>query len=377
VPEQYSRLISDEISFTSSVSSQVQPSFAPIIHMADTTVSYGVLVNSPSQIFTGEWVKPTSQLVGDRIDSITLRLQRSGSPPGTFTVGVYDSSSPPALKRSFGIVSTSALPATMTDMVFTIPDLYTIQAGDRIGLFYNGVSGGVMVMMDKVTSDTMFDGQNTQRIRYGTAWITYDVNEDLYMILRQTKMPAGGQPPLANGQSVSVNENSSRAITLGGSDPEGQPITFHIVNPPQHGVLSLIDPATRRVTYTPYTYYNGPDSFTFVTSDGSSDSVPATVNINVANTATDTTSDIVVITEFQNGHSYTGAYVELRRNGIIINSGSSHIDFQVNNGQTYTVGVGNYQNNVFDHWKDTGSTNPVRSININRDTAVIAVYRVQ
>lgn len=163
------------------------PPFTPVTHMSDTTVSYGVLVNSPTQIFSGEWVKPTSQLVGDRIDSITLRLQRSGNPAGTYTVGVYDSSSPPALKKSFGIVSAASLPAVMTDLTFTIPDMYTIVAGDRIGVFYNGNSGGVLVMMDKVTTDSMFDGQNSQRVRYGTSWITSDFNEDLYMILRQTK----------------------------------------------------------------------------------------------------------------------------------------------------------------------------------------------
>ncbi len=371
-----SRSLSDSISLSNSVSTGAQQSFTPVIHMSDTTISYGVLVNSPNQIFAGEWVKPTSQLVGDQIDSITLRLQRSGSPPGTFTVGVYDSSSPPVLKKSFGIVQTSTLPTAMADMEFTIPDLYTIQAGDRIGVFYNGASGGVSVMMDKVTSDSMFDGQNTQRVRYGTSWITYDVNEDLYMILKQTKAPSGNQPPTASSQSASVNENSSAAITFSGSDPEGQPVTFHIASQPQHGVLSLVDQTTRRVTYTPYSYYDGPDSFTFVASDGSSDSSPATVSVNVANRATDTTSDIVVITESENSHSLTGLFIQLRQNGVVVNSGNSHIDFQVNNGQTYAVTATSFQNLVFDHWKDNGSTNPTRSININKDTAVVAVYRV-
>lgn len=372
LPQSYDRPVSDEISISSSVSYDTQQSFAPVTHMADTTASYGVLVNSPSQIFAGEWVKPASQLVGDQIDSITLRLQRSGSPPGTFTVGVYDSNL--ALKKSFGIVPTSALPPAMADMEFTIPDIYTIQAGDRIGLFYNGSPGGVSVMMDKVTSDSMFDGPNTQRVRYGTSWITYDLNEDLYMILKQTKAPPGGQPPTAQGQSVSVNENSQRTITLAGSDPEGQPVKFYMVNGPAHAIVSLVNGS--QLNYRPYSYYDGPDSFTFVTSDGINDSAPATVSINVANTAADTTSDIAVITEFENGHSHTGAFVELRRNGAVVNSGSSHIDFQVNNGQTYTVAVGNFQNFVFHHWKDNGSTNPARSINISQDTALVAVYRL-
>jgi hypothetical protein len=125
----------------------------------------------------------------------------------------------------------------------------------------------------------------------------------------------------------------------------------------------------------PYSYYNGPDSFAFVASDGTADSAPATVSINVANTASDNTSDIVVITERENNRSLEGMFVELRQAGTVINSGNTHIGFQVNNGQTYTVTMTNFQNFIFDHWKDTGSTNPSRSININQDTAVVAVYR--
>jgi hypothetical protein len=291
-------------------------------------------------------------------------------------VGVYDSSSPPQLKKSFGIVPTSSLTTTMTDYEFTIPDLYTIQAGDRIGVFYNGSPGGVYVMMDKVTTDSMFDGQNTQRVRYGTSWITYDVNEDLYMTLKQTKTSSGGnQPPVANGQSVSVNENSAVAITLAGSDPEGQPITFHLASQPLHGVLSLINPATRQVTYTPYNYYDGPDSFTFVTSDGNSDSAPATVSINVANTAAKTTSEAVFITTELNGHTVTGMRTWLYEDSVIINEGFTHVAFDVNNNQQYTVTIADFENYLFDHWVDTGSTDRTRTISINQDTAFLAAYK--
>jgi hypothetical protein len=189
------------------------------------------------------------------------------------------------------------------------------------------------------------------------------------MILRQTK-----SAPTANGQSVSVNENSSATIALSGSDPEGQPLTFHISSEPAHGVASLVNGS--QLNYRPYSFYNGPDSFTFVASDGINDSAPATVNINVANTASDTTSDIVVITESEDSHSITGMFIELRRNGAVVNSGTSHVDFQVNNGQTYSVTATSFQNFVFHHWKDTGSTNPTRSINISQDTGIVAVYRV-
>ncbi|MEO9295470.1 MAG: hypothetical protein ABI347_07715, partial [Nitrososphaera sp.] len=58
-----------------------------VTHMSDTTVSFGSLTYAGRQI-NAEYVTPSSQLIGDSIDSITLRLQRIGSPPGTFQVGI-------------------------------------------------------------------------------------------------------------------------------------------------------------------------------------------------------------------------------------------------------------------------------------------------
>lgn len=173
----------------------------PIIHMSDTTTSYGVLMDASKHKIAAEWVKPGSQLIGDKIDSITLRLQRVNFPTGAASVAVFDANM--NFKKSFGDILAGAgspgsnyhsdIPNTMTDIEFKLPatdPLYTIAADDRIGIFWTGGSGNagnVSVMMDKVTSDSIFDGQNTQRVR-GTSsgWITGDVNEDLYMILKQT-----------------------------------------------------------------------------------------------------------------------------------------------------------------------------------------------
>jgi hypothetical protein len=180
-------------------------------------------------------------------------------------------------------------------------------------------------------------------------------------------------PPVANSQSVSVNENTARTITLTGSGPDGQALLFFIASPPLHGTLGVVNQAT--VRYTPYDYYDGPDSFTFVANDGNSDSAPATVNISVANTATKTTSKAVVITTELNGHSATGMYTTLAQGSTVVNAGYSHVSFDVNNSQQYTMTVNNFENFLFDHWSDTGSTNPSRTVSISQDTAFLAVYK--
>ncbi|MGI0005942.1 MAG: hypothetical protein ACREAI_05955, partial [Nitrososphaera sp.] len=102
---------------------------------------------------------------------------------------------------------------------------------------------------------------------------------------------------------------------------------------------------------------------------------PATVNISVANTATKTTSRAVVITAELNGHSATGMYTTLAQGSTVVNAGYSHVGFDVNNSQQYTLTVSNFENFLFDHWVDTGSTNPSRTVSISKDTAFLAAYK--
>jgi hypothetical protein len=93
------------------------------------------------------------------------------------------------------------------------------------------------------------------------------------------------QPPVANGQSVTTNQNTPIPITLSAADPDGDPITYSIVtNPdPSRGSLNPpLNPSTGTVTYTPVPSYFGPDSFTFKATDNrGADSNTATVSITV------------------------------------------------------------------------------------------------
>jgi hypothetical protein len=63
---------------------------------------------------------------------------------------------------------------------------------------------------------------------------------------------------------------------LTGSDPDGDAVSFSIQTMPTQGTLLGVAP---NLTYSPNANFAGPDSFAFITSDGSQDSVPATVNI--------------------------------------------------------------------------------------------------
>ncbi len=90
---------------------------------------------------------------------------------------------------------------------------------------------------------------------------------------------AGNGVPVANGQSITTAEDTSVSITLTGTDPENEALTFAVAASPQHGTLSGVAP---NLTYAPAPNYNGPDSFTFTVTDASgATSAPAAVSITV------------------------------------------------------------------------------------------------
>jgi len=80
------------------------------------------------------------------------------------------------------------------------------------------------------------------------------------------------------GEGVTTEEDTPVSITLLGSDPDGDSLTYNVETGPSHGRLSGTAP---KLTYTPQPNFNGTDSFTFNVNDGTADGVPVTVLIRV------------------------------------------------------------------------------------------------
>jgi hypothetical protein len=91
-------------------------------------------------------------------------------------------------------------------------------------------------------------------------------------------MVAGNHAPVAQSQSVSMDEGTTKAILLSATDSDGDTLTYQVVSQPSNGTLGGTPPS---VTYTPSTGYLGPDSFAFKTDDGKMDSNIAIVSITV------------------------------------------------------------------------------------------------
>jgi hypothetical protein len=90
------------------------------------------------------------------------------------------------------------------------------------------------------------------------------------------------RPPVALGRSVVARKNSSTAMTLKGTDPEGSPLVYDLVEVPDNGLLTGSAP---NLTYTPSRGFTGTDAFTFTVSDGVSTSETAAVSITVKSSA--------------------------------------------------------------------------------------------
>jgi len=109
------------------------------------------------------------------------------------------------------------------------------------------------------------------------------------------------QAPVAYNQTLSVGSCSNLTVTLAGSDPDSDPLTYIISTLPSHGDLydgtgggaikitsvphTVLD-SGNRTTYDPVDSYSGLDIFTFEVNDGSLNSTAATINITVSDTRT-------------------------------------------------------------------------------------------
>lgn len=84
--------------------------------------------------------------------------------------------------------------------------------------------------------------------------------------------------PLATPQNLSLLEDTTVNIVLGGSDVDGDVLQFQLASQPTYGALTG---AGATWQYTPSKDFNGEDSYSFVAVDGTHTSLPATIILHV------------------------------------------------------------------------------------------------
>jgi hypothetical protein len=235
----------------------------------------GTILDSAGAVTTGAWVEfdVTDAISGNGIVSFGLSSGSSNSVMYSSTEG----DQPPQLV----IQSTAAtLPPTLDS--FTP---LTGSAGTEVTLVGSNFTNVISVSFNG-TSATQFTVDSTTQIRAdvpagasngpvhvatsngtATSASSFDVTD-----------PPGTNPPVANDQSASTDEDTATTIILTGSDADGDSLSFSIEDGPSSGTLSGTVP---NLTYTPNENFNGSDSFRFKVNDGTQDSPLATVSISV------------------------------------------------------------------------------------------------
>ena len=148
------------------------------------------------------------------------------------------------------------------------------------------VNGGATVTY---TPDTGYSGPDS---------FTYDVSDGNGGTASATVSVIVNDPPVADAQSVSLDQDTATAVTLTGTDPDNDPLHFKITALPAQGNLYdgigtgghliaagelpyALSGTFDQATYWPNAGYSGPDSFAFEANDGQLDSAPATISITV------------------------------------------------------------------------------------------------
>lgn len=120
----------------------------------------------------------------------------------------------------------------------------------------------------------------------GSDSFTYKVNDGSLdsntATVTFTVTPVNDAPVLSTPQAQSTNEDTLLSFNLGAAtDVDADAQIYSVVSTTSNGSLSCTGGASRACTYTPSANFNGADSFTYKSNDGTVNSNTATVNITV------------------------------------------------------------------------------------------------
>ncbi|NCB62785.1 MAG: S-layer homology domain-containing protein [Clostridia bacterium] len=111
-----------------------------------------------------------------------------------------------------------------------------------------------------------------------------DCSVGLYLLTAENSAPIARNLELSTYKNVSISEQFSA------TDPEGDLITYRLVNKPARGAVVMPEEGATEFVYTPYENKTGKDSFTYVAVDAvGNTSAPATVSIKIEKAATKVT----------------------------------------------------------------------------------------
>jgi len=90
--------------------------------------------------------------------------------------------------------------------------------------------------------------------------------------------------PVAATAAVTIEEDMDYGGLVSAFDIDNDPLTYSLLTEPSHGTVAITDSSAGTYTYSPIVNYNGSDSFTFTSSDGTLlDTAKVSLTVNSVN----------------------------------------------------------------------------------------------
>ena len=203
----------------------------------------------------------------------------------------FEFSASDGTRTSTGTVSFAVTPVNDAPVAYGYDDMGFEDSPSRFTLSATDVDGDVLsfVITSQPAHGTLSATANRGEFVFtpepnfdgGTSftWKVSDGTLDSNEISTSLGFMALNDAPVAQSQSLALEEDVPTSVVLGATDVDSTNLTFTITTNPAHGQLSGTAP---NLTYTPDAEWNGSDSFVFTANDGSLSSAPATVSITVS-----------------------------------------------------------------------------------------------
>ena len=249
--------------------------FDELVFTVESTVQHGTLDDCADATCT---YTPTAGYVGPDAFTFTASDGTTSSNVATVSITVFANSAPVAQDQSV------SLPSDGGSIVLEAPDLDDDPVTFAI---VDPPAHGALNGPDCAGSGSIFaECLYTPEPGYvGTDTFTFQGSDDLAASNVATVSLTVGVngAPTAQDLFMAVETGQPTDIALWADDPEFDPLTFSIVDDPQHGGLSGAGcPADGQCAYTSDPGFIGTDTFTFRANDGALDSNIATVTMSVS-----------------------------------------------------------------------------------------------
>ena len=148
--------------------------------------------------------------------------------------------------------------------------------GDQLSFSMAGEGEVSIVLSNGLVQNATVTGASSFTEVQGVLTLRFDTNATHTVEITPTN-PIN-RAPVAVAGSLSVESGNASPVILIGTDTDGDALSFEIQNQPLNGVLSGTAP---NLLYTANDGFTGTDSFSFIVSDGTLNSQPALIELNV------------------------------------------------------------------------------------------------